>query len=104
MAAQDSARSSSLRLLLAWVGVSSWTRLESDAYTRCQTAHRIAGMSDDDATKRLAQDSSKIRSSEDDELPTYTEKFGVTEDEIKKASEAVVNGGKNVEEHLANKK
>jgi hypothetical protein len=54
----------------------------------------------DDKTLRGPQDRSRISMSEDYEVEYWTNKFGVSRDELQKAVDAVGNGASAVEKHL----
>lgn len=54
----------------------------------------------DDKILRSPQDASKISLSEDYEVSYWTQKFGVSADELRDAVKAVGNGAAAVEKHL----
>ena len=54
----------------------------------------------DDKTLRGPQDRSRISMSEDYEVEYWTNKFGVSRDELQKAVDAVGNSASAVEQHL----
>ena len=54
----------------------------------------------DDKTLRGPQDRSRISMSEDYEVEYWTNKFGVSRDELQKAVDAVGNSASAVEKHL----
>jgi len=56
----------------------------------------------DNRTLRGPQDSSRIAMSEDYEVEYWTDKFGVSRDELQKAVDAVGNSADAVEAHLKN--
>lgn len=56
----------------------------------------------DNRTLRGPQDSSRIAMGEDYEVEYWTDKFGVSRDELQKAIDAVGNSADAVEAHLKN--
>ncbi len=54
----------------------------------------------DDKSQRSPQDASRIAMGEDYEVRYWTEKFGVSRDELQRAVYAVGNGAAAVERHL----
>jgi hypothetical protein len=54
----------------------------------------------DDPSKRGKQDRDRINVSEDHELRYWTEKFGVSQDELKSAVQKVGPMAKDVQQHL----
>jgi len=58
----------------------------------------------DDKTKPGGQDRKRINLSEDYEVRDWAKKFGVTEDELRKAVGAVGNDAAKVEAHLKGSK
>ena len=58
----------------------------------------------DDKSKAGGQDRSRINTSEDYEVRDWSQKFGVTPDELRAAVKAVGNGAQEVEAHLKGRK
>jgi hypothetical protein len=56
----------------------------------------------DNRTLRGPQDSSRVAMGEDYEVEYWTDKFGVSRDELQKAVDAVGNSADAVEAHLKN--
>ena len=71
--------------------------LESKALSRDQTEEALMS---DDKTLRGPQDSSRISMSEDYEVEYWTNKFGVSRDELQRAIDSVGNGADAVEQYF----
>ena len=55
----------------------------------------------DDKTLRGPQDASRVSMSEDYEVEYWTQRFGVSREELQRAVDAVGNGADAIEKHLA---
>jgi hypothetical protein len=72
--------------------------LDSKALCRDQIEEaRVA----DDKTLRGPQDASRVSMSEDYEVDYWTQRFGVSRDELQRAVDAVGNGVDAIETHLS---
>jgi len=54
----------------------------------------------DDTTQRGPQDSSRVSTSEEYEVRYWTERFGVSHEQLQAAVDAVGNGAETIERHL----